>query len=464
MPRKVLAVAVAALTAFAFSVSLQAQSAPPQAEPSKQSGQAVPTESVRQKVAGLEAQSQEALEAKKWVRYYVANMKLAQLVPYQPQYLVNVVRACSMIGRKNTAYHFMFTLQQQGFTYDFDTMEDSVGIRDTEAYTYMNQLLTDAGKPAGEAKPAFSLPGNPANYSAFAWDSSRDRFLVGTQTDGRLLSVSVNGEVKELFRSNTSNGLWSISGIGVDVGNNRLWISSAATTGFTGYPVSKEVQGALFELKLDSLEVLGQYNLPVDGLFHELGSLSATDDGHVYIVDNYFPILYQKKPEGEQLEAFFANPEMLGLADIAVTPDNTRIFLSDTAQGIMVIDPIANQAAMLGAPETLNLFGIDAVEYKEGQLFVIQGGFSPQRVIRLELDAEGKAVESVTPMAFALDEFDRPALGSIHEDRLYYFANAGADEDTGANVVSTQLSAGVEAAPPDLDQFKNALKNMKKPQ
>jgi hypothetical protein len=458
MLKKVLAVVAAALTVLTFSLPVLAQQIETPAKPEKQAEQRAPKESIRQKIADLEEQSKEALAAKKWVRYYSANMKLVMLVPYQPQYQINVVQACAMIGRKNTAYHFMHSLQQQGFNYDFDTMDDTVGIRDTEAYTYINQMLTDAGTPAGEAIPAFELPGNPANYRAFAWDSSRNRFLVGTLSDGALLSVSTGGEITELLKANDDNGLWSITGIDVDAGNNRLWISSAATPGFNGYTVADKGHGALFELNLQTLEVLGRYNVPVDGLVHELGGLAATEEGHVYVIDRKLPFIYQKKPEGTQLEVFFANPDMLGLVDIAVTPDNARLFVSDTTQGIMVIDPIAVQAAMLVVPDTLNLFGIAGLEYNQGQLFVIQGGFSPQRVIRLELDANGGEVAGVTPMAIALNEFNHPGLASIQGDSLYYVANAGLDEDTGAKVVSTPLAAGIEVAPPDIDKFTNAIK------
>jgi hypothetical protein len=89
---------------------------------------------------------------------------------------------------------------------------------------------------------------------------------------------------------------------------------------------------------------------------------------------------------------------------------------------------------------------------------VVQGGFDPQRVIRLELDASGAAVESVVPMAIALEGFNQPGFGTLQGERLYYFANSGADDAEGAIVMSTPLDAGVEAAPPDMAQFGEAVK------
>jgi len=261
-----------------------------------------------------------------------------------------------------------------------------------------------------------------------------------------------------LLKADAENGFWSITGLAIDVDNNRLWLSSAATPSFAGYSAADQGHGAVFELDLKTLEVLNRYNMPVDGLRHEPGSLVVTDDHHVYVIDRALPVVYQKTPEGTHLEAFMANPGLLGLTGIAITPDNSRIFVSDSAMGIMVIDPIAVQAAMLSGPETLNLGGIGSVSYSEGNLFVIQNGFVPQRIMRLTLDGTGAAVASVDPMAIALSEFNRPGLGTIQGDSLVYLANTGAGEEAGVIVMSTSLDAAFEANSPTIDELEKAIK------
>jgi len=457
MPRKILAGFAVALTVLTFTLPLHAQDASAPGEAAEPAAQAAPAESLREQIATLEEKSRVAFEAGKWVPWYSANMKLNQLLPYETKYLVNVVRACGLIDRKTTAYTYMHQLQQQGFTYDFDSTDDTLKIRDTEAYKYINKMLIDAGNPAGEGIVAFTLPGNPADYSALAWDDSRGRFLVGTTREGVLIAVSNEGETTELLRANDENGIWSITGLAVDTDNNRLWVSSAATPLFAAYTVADVGRGALFELNLKTLEVLGRYNVPADGLKHEPGGLVVTGDSHVYLIDRAIPIVYQKAPASDHLEAFFANPELLGLTDIDITPDNSRIFISDVAKGVMVIDPIAGRAAMLSGPETLNLGGVGSVDYHEGQLFIIQGGFEPQRVIRLTLDGTGGAVETVGPMATALSEFNRPALGTIWGESLFYIANTGADESSGAIVMSTRLDAAYEVEPPTIEDLQKAI-------
>ena len=446
MSRILLAGVAAAMTVLLLTAPLQAQ---PDTDP-----KAV---SQTEQISILQKQSEEAYAAGKWVAFYIANMKLSEMRPYEPEYMVNIIRACALLDRKSTAYHYMLKMQQQGMTYDFNTTEDTLKIRDTEAYTFINNTLVNAGEAAGTGTVAFTLPGNPAEFRAIAWDGSRDRFLVGTMHAGIVMAVSIDGETEILLQADDENGIWSISGLAVDVERNRLWISSASTPLFAGFSPDEANLGALFELDLETMELLGRYNVPADGLKHEPGSLAVTDDGHVYVINRAAPIVYRKTPEGKQLEAFFASPELLALRDIAVVPGSSRFFVSDAYKGILAVDPIREQAAFVVGPETLNFGGIEGIEYRGGMLFVVQGGFEPQRVVRLELDDSRVVVQSIIPMAVALDGFNQPGTGTLQGDNLYYFANSGAEDAANVIVMSTPLDAGAEVAPPGSTEIKRAM-------
>ncbi|MBT8052504.1 MAG: hypothetical protein HKO99_14350 [Xanthomonadales bacterium] len=432
MRRNILAGISAALAALMFTSPATAQS--PSGSPAD--------------VAALELKSQEALEAEKWVSFYSTNMKLHQLLPYEPKYLVNVVKACGMLDRKSTAYHYMLQIQQQGVTYDFNADDETLKIRNTEAYQHINNMLIDAAKPSGEGTTAFTLQGSGQDYRALAWDPSREAFLAGTVEEGVLLTVTESGEAEVLLKANEENGLWSITGLAVDVKNNRLWVASSATPHFKGFSAADKNRSALFEFDLNSIELLGRYNVPVDGLDHELGTVAITEEGHVYVIDRATPIIYAKLPGSDRLEAVFASPGTRALDSITVTPDNSRVFVSDAVKGVLVIDPVARQARMLTGPETMNLGGIESISYRDRQLYVVQGRFTPPRIVRLELDSSGAGATSVSPMAIALDPFDQPGVGTIRGDNLYYLANAGAGDESGATVMSTPLAAGAEATPP----------------
>jgi len=447
MPRIILAAVAAAMTVLLLTT-------PSQAQPSTAPGATTQLE----EIATLEQQSQETYAAEEWVAFYIANMKLSQLRPYESEYMVNIIRACALLDRKSTAYHFMLKMQQQGLSYDFNSTEDTLLIRDTEAYEYINKLLIEAGNPSGVATEAFTLPASPAEFQAIAWDESRSSFLVGTLREGAVMAVSADGETSVLLKADDENGLMAISDLAVDADRKRLWVSSAASARFSGYSATDDKDGALFEFDLETLELLGRYDFSTDGLEHEPGGLAVTDDGHVYVINRVAPIIYRKTPTGNQLEAFFTSLELTALSDITAVQDNSRVFVSDTYKGVYAIDPIAERAAPLGGPETMNLGGIEGIEYSNGMLFLIQGGISPQRVIRLELDANGAVAQSISPMAIALEDFNQPGGGTLHGESLYYFANSGDGEAAQTIVMSTPLDAGVQVAPPDMKQFEEAMR------
>ncbi len=462
MFRKCTIFVIAATILLLLAVSLQAQ----ETNMGQKAGQEAASQAKvagakkqREDPASLEEKSRTAYKEGNYLRYYIANKKLHSIRPYAPEYMYNLVIACALLEKTSTAYHYMLQMQQQGLSYDFNETDDTLNIRNTEAYDYINKLMVEAGQPSGDGSPAFTLDADPADFGAIAWDRSRNNFLVGTISEGKLLSVSADGTSEVLLAANDENGLWSINGVAIDENRKHLWVSSAATPRFAGFTPIDKNRGSVLQFDLETLELISRFNQPVDALAHELGSLALTGDGQVYVIDRATPIIYEIVPDSGKLEPFMGSPELVKLTDIAVKPDNSRLFVSDAVMGVLVIDPAAQQSVMLGGPPNLNLSGVGTLEYLNDQLFIVQGGISPQRLMRLDLDAGGATVMDVGPMAIALEEFDHPETGTLGEDGMYYFASNGAGKSSPpAIVMHTPLTAGGEIVPPDMRQFQKALK------
>jgi len=407
----------------------------------------------------LERQAAEARSQENWTDLLNYGTQLHEQRPFVPAYMLEVIRAAAALGERQTAYEYMLKLQQSGLSYDMDQIPQTADMRGTEAYQHINNLMLEAGKPMGVATEFLSLPGAPADIGDLAWDESRQRFLLGTRREGRLLAVADDGATEELLRADDENGLWSIGGLAVDAANNTLWVASSATPVFAAYADTDANRGALFRFDLDSLEFRERFDLGADGLPHRLGSVATTTDGTVYVLDRALPFIFRKVPDGASLEPFVAIPRLTGLTDFAVTPDNSRLFVADSVMGILVIDPIAGHSAMLQGPNNLNLFGIYGIEFADGSLVVTQSGISPQRIMRFVLDPGGAAVQAVIPMAVAMDAFDTPGIGTIRGDSLYFFANhgtrSGADR---MRMMVSPLDSGEEITSPDMRLFERMMR------
>ena len=453
-PRFVRIAALVALLLFAVAAQAQTKPSTPPQPPA-----AAPTPLSPQEIAALEQEMLRARAEGKWVTVYRNATELLQQRPYTPDYYIETIRAAAALDRRRTAYHFMLQMQQQGLSYDLTAIEETSDMTDTEAFQYINNLMLEAGSPAGEGRAFFDLPGSPADIGDLAWDPTRERFLLGTRFEGKLLAVSDDGQAELLLRSDEDNGLWSIDGIAVDPEHNSLWIASTASPAFTGFTPADARRGGLFQFRLDTLEPVARFNLDVDGLVHSLGSVAVTQAGDVYVVDRATPMVFRKAADGDRLEPFLAMPRLTALTDIAVTPDNSRLFIADAVMGILLVDPAVGRSALLRGPESLNQFGIYGIEFIDGSLVVTQSGLSPQRIMRFELDSGGAEVTSVAPIAIALEGFDTPGVGTLRGEELFYFANHGtASDDDRMRLWVSPVDSGTSIEPPDMRLFQESMR------
>jgi sugar lactone lactonase YvrE len=373
-------------------------------------------EALPDNVPALLVKANSAYAAKDYLTYRKVLERLVKMRPNNSEYMYQLVIAHALLDEKRQAYDLMLRMQQQGLAYDFNDTEDSMNIRDTEVFDYVNDLMKRAAEPMGESEPVFSLPGSVVLPAAIAWDESRQKFLVGTIAKGSILAVDKDGQISELLKATKENGMWAVFDILVDQSRNRLWVSSAATPGFSGFDPADKGRSALFEFDLETLQMVRRYPVPVDGRQHVLGSMTLGPDGDIYIADRALPIIYSK-PAGEQkLKALLATREMISMRGIAIQPDGRVMYVADREMGIMVIDIKGQKAGKLAVPDTFNIGGIDGLYLWDNHLIVIQNGIKPQRVMRLQLDSSGTQVTAVRPLAVAQPAFDYPSFGTVQPD------------------------------------------------
>jgi hypothetical protein len=382
---------------------------------------------------------------------------LHEMRPYNGQYMYQLVIAHALLNEKRQAYDLMLRMQRQGLAYDFTATDDTENIRGTEVFNYVNDLMKKAAQPEGEAEAVFTLPDNIRLPEAFSWDESRQKFLIGTMAGGEVLAVGKDGQVEELLRADADNGLWAVIDILADTQRNRLWVTSAALPGAARFDLIDKGRSALFEFRLDTLEPVQRYPVPVDGNAHILGNMVLAPNGDLFVADRVLPLVYSKPANEDKLKPVLVLKDMVSQRGIAMQPDGNLLYVADREMGIAVVDFAARQAGSLAAPENLNLAGIDGLYLKDNVLYLIQNGIRPQRVMRLQLDAGGKRIESVRPLAVAQPAFDFPSFGALVGNDIYYFASSQGTGKAGAEkpvtVLRTSLDSGQDLVQPDMQLF-----------
>src|SRR5690625_7771522 len=81
------------------------------------------------------------------------------------------------LGHLDKAFEMMLSMQQQGLTVDWDSIDAVEPLREHRLYDYLNDLMTQAGQPFGNAETWSTLPAEHAMPEALALDAGSGRMI-----------------------------------------------------------------------------------------------------------------------------------------------------------------------------------------------------------------------------------------------------------------------------------------------
>jgi hypothetical protein len=383
-----------------------------------------------------------------------ATEKLHALRPYNQDFMTHLVRAYAHLDRYTEAYNMMLLMQQQGLAQDWSEFAELEPMRQHELYDHLNMLMTRAGEQFGEARRVTQLE-RVELPEALAHDAQTGRFFLGTVRDGDIL-VSSDGQTFENFANREQiPDLMAVLDIEADAERRHLWVATAAMTHWRGFRQADAGRTALLKLDLDSGELLSTHRLIPDRLPHAFGALAIADDGTIYASDTATPAIYRLAPGDQFPRPFFAHQNFSSLRGIALSDDDSKLYVADYEIGIFVVETSdSSKAWKLFTPENLNEGGIDGLYFWNGYLVAIQNGISPERVLRMKLGDDGLGVVEVAPLLAALPQFDAPTYGVVVDEELIFLAGSHWHHvDTSGRRLSNQrlpdialLATGLESA------------------
>ncbi|NEZ02911.1 hypothetical protein G4Y73_01960 [Wenzhouxiangella sp. XN201] len=352
-----------------------------------------------------------------WVE---ATEELHRLRPYNQDFMRHLVEGNARLGDLSAAFDMMLKMQQQGLSENWSEIDAVEPLREHNLYNHLETLMTEAGEPFGDVTTWSELGTQYPMPEALAVDGE-GRVFVGTVRDGLILT-SDNGEDWNRFASPEDiPELQSVFDLLVDAQRGHLWVATGSVSQFQGEPREDGVRSALLRLDLESGELQEEYPISSGSGRNLLGSLALAGDGTVFVADTQAPMIYRLDPGAEQLRPFFGHPNFTSLRGLALSEDDSLLYVADYELGIFVVDTTGGkQAWHLAVPETFNAGGIDGLFFWNDHLVAIQNAITPQRVVRLKLGADGLGVTAVAPLAAAREEFDTPTFGVMNGQDLYF--------------------------------------------
>jgi hypothetical protein len=265
------------------------------------------------------------------------------------------------------------------------------------------------------------------------------------------LEVDAEGHARSFAKAPDD---WPMMALKIDARRRVLWATEVAIDGFTLSPRKDWGRSAILIYDLKSGRLLHR----VEGPAHAaLGDMTLTADGDAVVSDGDNGGVYRISRSNWQIARLDAG-DFISPQSAAMLPDGLHVLVPDYLRGIGILDLKTKGVFWIPMEGKYALSGIDGLYLSGRTLIATQNGTSPERVIRFELGASLKRVESESMIERATPTLGDPTHGVVVDGAFYYIANSGWDSldehgkrksDTGMPVaVVMRADLGIHPARP----------------
>ena len=350
--------------------------------------------------------------------------EIAKRRPGDVYVLYNLACGLALNGKTADAEHTLLQIAALRSAADLDADTDFDSIRQTDGYrkaaTQMKALRTE--RISSGAVVAFTIPEKGLVPEGVAWDPVTKSFFVSSIRKRKVFRIDRAGKAS-VFVAPREGGLRTAAGIGIDSKRRSLWVASGAMPHMEGYEKDSPLQSAIFEFDADTGKFRREIRPSAAGKPAAFDDLAVAADGRVYVNDGENGRVWTLAPGAGALEVFLETDLFRGTQGLAPTPDGRTLYLSDYS-GLYRVDVATKQIVRLAVPANLALNGVDGLVWSGGRLYAIQNGVEPNRIIRVDLAADGATVTGAKILEMNQPAFDEPTLGCVAEGALYVVANS----------------------------------------
>ena len=292
----------------------------------------------------------------------------------------------------------------------------------------------------GKAEIALSHDDASLLPEAVAHDARTGAYFIGSVRSGKILRFA-----------NASAEGFAIAAGGVyalEASAGELWAAVNTAAPFES-PDPSGARSSIVRYGLRDGAVKSAYPAPEGPA--TIGALESTRAGLV-ASDSATPRLLILRKGADALETLAADPRFVNLQGLAYDARRKRLYVADYLAGLFSVDLKTGAATPLANLADAHLGGLDGLQPYEGDLIGVQNGTTPQRIVRLRLNAAGDAVERLEVLQQALPGWNEPTNGTIVGARLVYIATSnwpaygddGAAPDAGALKPLTLMKLDLE--------------------
>lgn len=286
-------------------------------------------------------------------------------------------------------------------------------------YDVAKTVLRNRRPVGGDRLTPLATVAGDGLVESVARDEPRSRWLVSMVRDRTIIALSDAGETLPFL--NLDPGIGGVLGLALDPAKGLLWAATApAAPAVHGLPQDfQRPVSALLKIDVASGAVLARYPAPT--VDQALGDVLLGATGAVYVAGGDLFVL---RPGGETLEVMTPAGLMRSPQGMAETPDGAGLIVADYSSGLWRVNLVTGAAVRLSAPENASLIGIDGLTTDGRFIYGLQNGVSPQRVLKLTLDAGWRRIDRVEVLAANLPQIDEPTTGLVRDGELVFVSRS----------------------------------------
>jgi sugar lactone lactonase YvrE len=350
------------------------------------------------------------------------------LYPRSPGALLRLARTEALAGKAQEAIAHLSDYADLGLTWDLAGDAAFGKLSDHPGFAPLRARIEDNGRPIGAASLSALLAPSEGVIEGLAWDGSA--WLVSGVTSRTLYRLGPKG-LEPLTRPDAETG--ALFGIAADPAAGLVWAAEAWGVQVPGSSGPTRTGIVAFSLKTG--QVLARHPTPDDGVARQLGDVALSPAGVLYATDSRGAALYRLPTMGGALQKVAQFDDLVSPQGMAFCSEE-RMILADYSTGLHVIDLRTGRSDRLEGVKAA-LAGVDGLGALNQQpdgalsLALTQNGVSPERILKVRIDASCRRLEAVTVMAAGPDLQDMTLLAG-RNDRLFVISASGWSLDTEA--------------------------------
>ncbi len=339
--------------------------------------------------------------------------------------LYNLACGQALNGKTADAERTLLQIAELRAVSDLDADTDFDSIRKTEGYrkaaAKMKALRTE--RISSGAVVAFTIPEKGLVPEGVAYDPVTKSFFVSSIRKRKVYRIDASGKAS-VFVAPREGGLRTAAGIAVDPKRRSLWVASGVDAAHGGLRQGRAAPGRALRVRRRHRKIPPRDPPSGD---RETGRLRRPRGRRRRTR------VPQRRLQRPRLDA---RAGRIGARDLprdrplpghaGPRADSRRpktLYVSDYS-GLYRVEVASKKITRLAVPADVALNGVDGLVWAGGRLYAVQNGVEPNRVIRVDLSADGATVTGAKILEMNHPAFDEPTLAVVAEGALYVTANS----------------------------------------